>query len=45
MGQHLKEMQKALDRHPYSINGIICDVLKEFKFNILLVGASHGTMI
>ena len=35
MRQDLNEIQKVLDKHGYTINTIICDVMKKFKFKTL----------
>lgn len=35
MRQDLNEIQKVLDKHGYSINNIICDVMKTFNFKTL----------
>lgn len=33
MRQSLTEIKNVIDKHGYSINNIICDVMKKFKFN------------
>lgn len=33
MRQSLNEIKNVIDKHGYSINNIICDVMKKFKFN------------
>ena len=35
MRQDLNEVKKVLDKHGYSINTIICDVMKTFNFKTL----------
>lgn len=35
MRQDLSEIKKVLDKHGYSINNIICDVIKKFNFKTL----------
>ena len=35
MRQDLNEIKKVLDKHSYSINNIICDVMKTFNFKTL----------
>lgn len=44
MRQDLNEIQKVLDKHGYTINTIICDVMKKFNFKTLCwkVGAIKG---
>ena len=44
MRQDLDEIKKVLDKHGYSINNIICDVMKTFNFKTLCwkVGAVKG---
>ena len=38
MRQDLSEIKKVLDKHGYSINNIICDVMKKFNFKTLCDG-------
>jgi hypothetical protein len=42
--QDLNEIKKVLDKHGYSINNIICDVMKTFNFKTLCwtAGAIKG---
>ena len=44
MRQDLDEIKKVLDKHGYSINNIICDVMKTFNFKTLCwkAGAVKG---
>jgi hypothetical protein len=35
MRQSLNEIKNVIDKHGYSINTIICDVMKKFKFKTL----------
>ena len=35
MRQNLSEIKKVLDKYDYSINNIICDVMKKFNFNTI----------
>ncbi|MDQ2087174.1 hypothetical protein RBH29_12125 [Herbivorax sp. ANBcel31] len=35
MRQNVDEVKKVLDKHGYSINNIICNVMKKFNFKTL----------